>query len=419
MRILIHGINYSPELVGIGKYTGEMAAFLVEQGHQVQVITSIPYYPDWHPQPGYSRWKYYKENIDGVQVYRCPIYVPKKPFGLKRIFHLLSFALTSAPIVIGHATWKPNLVMSIAPAIASAPFAWITSRLSGCPAWLHIQDFELDAAINLGMLPGSKKHWIFRFIIPVMRFMELWILKRFDRLSSISQRMLDHLLQKGIAVNKIYLLPNWVDCRVIFPLDSSSTYRTEWGLKPDQVLVLYAGSMGHKQGLELLLQTAQTLQNATNSSSAKKLVFVLCGEGTARLELEKQALGLKNVIFAPLQPADKLNQLLNAADIHVLLQRSGVADRVMPSKLSGMLASGRPVIATADSGTELAQVIEQVGIVVQPDNLNALCNSIRTLADQPSLRNELGLLGRRYVQAHWEKQSVLRNFIRQLETLRV
>jgi len=419
MRILIHGINYSPELVGIGKYTGEMAAFLVEQGHQVRVVTALPYYPDWRVQPGYSPWKYHQESIKGVHVYRCPIYVSHNPSGFRRLLHLVSFAITSAPLVITQATWKPNLVMSIAPAIAGAPFAWITARLAGCPSWLHIQDFELDAAINLGMLPGSKQSRTFQFSTSILQFLEIWLLNRFDRLSSISQRMLDHLSQKGIPAIKTSLLPNWVDCQVIFPLANPSPYRAEWDLKADQILVLYAGSMGQKQGLELLLQAARTMQNATNDNPDKRFIFVLCGEGTARLELEKQAIGLKNVIFIPLQPADKLNELLNAADIHVLLQRPGVADRVMPSKLTGMLASGKPVIATADPGTELAQVIEQVGLLVSPDNLNGLCTALRTLVDQPALRNELGSKGRRFVQDHWDKQAVLLNFVMQLESLRV
>jgi colanic acid biosynthesis glycosyl transferase WcaI len=419
MRILIHGINFSPELVGIGKYTGEMAAFLVNQGHQVRVVTALPYYPDWRVQPGYSPWKYRQESIEGVRVYRCPIFISNKPSGLARIFHLVSFAITSAPLVVAQAAWKPNLVMSIVPAIAGAPFAWLTARLAGCPAWLHIQDFELDSAINLDMLPGSKQSRTFLFITSIMKFLEIWLFNRFDHLSSISQRMLDHLLQKGIPANRTSLLPNWVDCQVIFPLASSSPYRAEWGLKSDQISVLYAGSMGQKQGLELLLQAARAMQNTSNDNPGKRLVFVLCGEGTARRELEKQAIGLNNVIFTPLQPAGKLNELLNAADIHVLLQRPGVADRVMPSKLTGMLASAKPVIATADPGTELAQVIEQVGLLVPPDNLNDLCTALRTLVDQPTLRNELGSKGRKFVQAHWDKQAVLQNLVIQLESLRV
>ena len=419
MRILVHGINYSPELVGIGKYTGEMASFLVEHGHQVRVVTALPYYPDWRVQPGYSPWKYHQESLEGVYIYRCPIFVSNKPSGLKRIFHLASFAITSAPLMFAQAAWKPNLVMSIAPAIAGAPFAWLTARLAGCPAWLHIQDFELDAAINLDMLPGSKQSKTFHFLTGILQFLEIWLLNRFDRLSSISQRMLDHLLQKGIPAVKTSLLPNWVDCQVIFPLTSSSPYRAEWGLKPDQILVLYAGSMGQKQGLELLLQAAQIMQNATSDSPDKRLVFVLCGEGTAHQELEKQAIGLKNVIFSPLQPAERLNELLNAADIHVLLQRPVVADRVMPSKLTGILASGKPVIATADPGTELAQVIEQVGLLVPPDNLKSLCTALRTLVDQPALCDELGSKGRRFAQDHWDKKLVLNNFMMQLESLRV
>jgi len=419
MRILIHGINYSPELVGIGKYTGEMASFLVEQGHQVRVVTALPYYPAWRVQPGYTTWKYHQEILAGVRVYRAPIFVSPMPSGFARMIHLASFAISSAPLVLSQAAWKPNLVISIAPAIASAPFAWMTARLAGCPAWLHIQDFELDAALSLDMLPGAKRSRAFQFLLHIMQSMERWLLNRFDHLSTISQSMLNHLQQKGIPAVRTSLLPNWVDCEVIFPLSSSSPFRAEWGLKSDQISVLYAGSMGQKQGLELLLQAARMMQSATNDSISQRLVFVLCGDGAVRHELEQQATGLKNVIFIPLQPAARLNELLNAADIHVLLQRAGAADRVMPSKLTGMLASGKPVVATANPGTELAQVIEQVGVLVPAESLENLCNALQTLGNQPALRVDLGMKGRRYVQDHWDKQTVLHYLAAQLNPLRL
>ncbi len=419
MRILIHGLNYSPELVGIGKYTEEMASFLVEQGHQVRVVTALPYYPDWRVKPGYTTWKYRQEILAGVRVYRCPIFVSPNPSGLARMIHLASFAITSAPLVLAQAVWKPDLVMSIVPAIASAPSAWLAARLAGCRAWLHIQDFELDAAIKLEMLPGGTRSWIFRFLSRALLFLEIWLLNRFDRLSTISQRMLDHLWQKGIPADKTCLLPNWVDCQAIFPLTSSGPYRAEWGLNAHQVVVLYAGSMGQKQGLELLLQAARLMENAASDSLDRRLVFVFCGEGAARRDLEQLASGLKNVIFIPLQPADRLNELLNSADIHVLLQRAGAADLVMPSKLSGMLASGKPVIATANQGTELAQVIEQVGLLVPAGSLEDLCAALRALVEQPALRLELGMKGRQYVEEHWEKQAVLLNLAAQLNSLQV
>ena len=98
MRILIHGVNFSPELTGIGKYSGEMAAWLAQRGHEVRVVTAPPYYPDWRVGEGYSGVAYRTEKWQGVLVYRCPLWVPARPGGLTRLMHLMSFAVASLPV---------------------------------------------------------------------------------------------------------------------------------------------------------------------------------------------------------------------------------------------------------------------------------------------------------------------------------
>ena len=143
MRLLIHGLNFAPELTGIGKYTGEMAAYLENHGYEVRVITTPPYYPHWKVQPGYSGRSYRRETDQGVRILRCPLLVPRQPTGIKRILHLLSFAFSSFPAMLSQLSWRPHLVMSIAPAFACAPFSLLTARLARSRAWLHIQDFEV------------------------------------------------------------------------------------------------------------------------------------------------------------------------------------------------------------------------------------------------------------------------------------
>ena len=156
METLIIGINFSPELTGIGKYTGELAEYLVEAGHEVRVITAPPYYPQWQVQDGYSSWRYRRERRRGIVIYRCPLWVPARPTGLKRILHLASFGLSSLPPAILLAGWRPQVVLSIAPALLSAPAALLSARLAGAKAWLHIQDFELEAAVSLGLVPTGR-----------------------------------------------------------------------------------------------------------------------------------------------------------------------------------------------------------------------------------------------------------------------
>ncbi len=395
MRILVYGLNFDPELVGIGKFTGEMARFLAQGGHQVRVVTAPPYYPEWRVQPGYAAWAYRRETLETIQVFRCPLWVPSRPSGLSRILHLFSFALFSTPALLVQLRWQPEIILAVAPAIAGAPAAWFFARLFGSSAWLHLQDFELDAALKLQMVPGL--HLLGRWL----QWSEAVLLKRFDRVSTISQRMQERLWDKGLGAQKTRLLPNWVDCRAIFPQDTPSPFRQRWGLDFEQVLVLYSGSMGHKQGLELLVQAARLLQEEHH------IHFVLCGDGSARRALEDLSTGLDNLTFFPLQPAEKLNDLLNAADIHVLIQRANAADLVMPSKLNGMLASGRPVIATANPNTELARVVSQVGLVIPPEDVGAMRSAILHLANQAELREKLGRQGRTYALENCDQAVIL------------
>ena len=160
MRILIVGINFFPELTGIGKYTGEMAVSISQHGHQVQVITAPPYYPHWQVQKGYHWWSYRKEEWNTISINRCPLWIPRQPTGLKRIIHLLSFAVSSIPPLLMSLRWRPDIVICIAPALFSAPGAWIAANLAKAKSWLHIQDFELEAALELGLVlykPIDKK----------------------------------------------------------------------------------------------------------------------------------------------------------------------------------------------------------------------------------------------------------------------
>jgi colanic acid biosynthesis glycosyl transferase WcaI len=405
MRILILGINFTPELTGIGKYTGDLAHYLTQRGHQVHVVTAPPYYPHWRVITGYRSWAYQQEVIEGAIVYRCPLWVPRHPRGFNRLVHLVSFAISSFPIMLAQSRWKPQLVLCIAPAIVSAPTAWLTARLAGCKAWLHIQDFELDAALRLDMLPGLA--WASN----IFQRLERTLLNSFDHLSSISIRMLAHLAGKGVPADKVSLFANWVDCEVITPTNRLNSFRSEWHFSEETVIILYSGNMGHKQGLETLIESARLLH------SNPAIQFVLCGEGAARASLQQQASNLSNVHFHPLLPAGQLNQLLNTADIHALTQRRNAADLVMPSKLSGMLASGRPVIATALPGTELAAVIEQVGVLVSPENPAELVKAILLLTQHPELRQKLGQRGRSYALTYWNKLTVLNSWIQEVESL--
>jgi colanic acid biosynthesis glycosyl transferase WcaI len=405
MRILIVGLNFYPEPTGIGKYSGEFAAYLAGHGHFVRVITTPPYYPHWQVQAGYNAGRYQKEIWQGLEIQRCPLWVPGHPTGFTRLLHLATFAFSSLPALISQLNWKPNVVLCIAPALMNAPFVLAFARLSGSKSWLHIQDFELDAALKLGLFPADK-----RLSNPATRF-EHFLLNGFDHLSTIADGMLDHLHEKGIPKNKTSLFPNWVDTNQIFPLGDENPLRSGLGLSAGQAVILYAGTMGKKQGLEDLLVAARNLQDQT------QIQFILCGDGVVRAELEVAAQGLSNVRFLPVQPIEKLNQLLNLADIHILLQKADAADLVMPSKLSGMLASGKAVIATSNPNTELGRIVSKVGILVLPEDPGALTDAILALVKSPDHRNALGQKGRAYAVNQWDAGIVLSQFEQHLREM--
>lgn len=405
LRILVCSQNHAPELIGIGKYTGEMAAWLAEQGAEVRVVAAPPYYPAWHVLPGYRSFGYRRERRDGAMVYRCPVWVPARQTGLRRILHLASFALSSLPVTLWQGlVWRPHIVVSVEPPLLASPGALLAGRLAGARSWLHVQDFEVDAALGLGFVKSG-------FMRRLATGIEHLMLKSFDRISSISPKMLERLRDKGVPDGKIAFLPNWVDAEAIRPLPEPSPLRRELGIGADVAVALYSGNMGAKQGLEMLAHAAHVLKDRD------RIVFVFAGDGSARAALEAGVAGLPNVRFLPLQPADRLNELLNLADMHLLPQRRETADLVMPSKLAGMLASGRPVIAGADTGTQIATVVHACGIVVPPENGDAMATAVAHLAEHVERRLALGEAARRVAVLEWGKEATLRAFAAELTAL--
>ncbi len=191
MRILIYSANFAPEPTGIGKYSGDMASWLADHGHEVRVVCAPPYYPTWQVDRKY-RWPLFRrERWRGVDVWRTPLWVPKSPNGLTRLLHLLSFAITSFPVMLWQVAWRPDVVLTVAPAFMCAPAGLLTAWLCRAKRWLHLQDFEVDVAFRMGMLKG-------RLLQRIALRMESSLLRRFDTVSTISGRMMQRLRAKGV-----------------------------------------------------------------------------------------------------------------------------------------------------------------------------------------------------------------------------
>lgn len=399
MRILILGLNFAPELVGIGKYTGEMADWFAQRGHEVRMVTAPPFNPEYRVGEGHSTWRYCKETSStsgagSLTTFRCPLWVPRRSSALQRTMHLASFAFTSLPVMLGHILWRPSLVLVVEPTALSVPAAKMTALLSGARSWLHIQDFEVDAGFAIGML---QSHAVRKKIAAL----EKMLLSRFDRISTISPNMLNRLTDKGVPPARSVLFPNWVDTSRIFPTGEPSALRDELGISPNAVVALYSGTMGRKQGLDILADVAHHL------ATSKTIHFVFCGDGPYRTVLVSRSAKLPNVSWLPLQPIGRLNELLNLADVHLLPQCAEIADLVMPSKLTGMLASGRPVVTTAEPGTQLATAVHDCGIRVPPGDVAAFASAIVRLAEDAALRSCLGQNARHIAETTLGKDKIL------------
>src|SRR6185312_3247482 len=185
-------------------------------------------------------------------VWRAPLWVPKSPTGITRILHLTSFAMASFPIMVWQALWRPALVLTVAPPLVCAPGALLTARLARANAWLHLQDFEIDVAFGLGLLRGRTLQRI------VLR-MERWTLRRFDTVSTISGRMVERLLTKGVAPERARYFPNWVDTSRFKRVMPKAMYRDQLGIGAGAVVVLFSGTLSAKQGLSVIPAAARLL----------------------------------------------------------------------------------------------------------------------------------------------------------------
>ncbi|WFW61929.1 colanic acid biosynthesis fucosyltransferase WcaI [Citrobacter freundii] len=402
MKILVYGINYSPELTGIGKYTGEMVEWMAQAGHEVRVITAPPYYPQWKVNSLYSAWRYRREEGDAT-VWRCPLYVPKQPSTLKRLLHLGSFAVSSFFPLMAQRRWKPDRIIGVVPTLFCTPGMRLLAKLSGARTLLHIQDYEVDAMLGLGMAGNSRGGKV----ATLASAFERNGLHNVDYVSTISRSMMNKAQEKGVAEEKVIFFPNWSEVARFRDVtaDDARALRQKLGVPEGKKIILYSGNIGEKQGLESVIDAADEL-------SAQPWLFVIVGQGggKARLENRVRERGLENVKFFPLQSYDALPALLKMADCHLVVQKRGAADAVLPSKLTNILAVGGNAVITAEPDTELGQLCDDhpgIAVCVEPESVSALVAGITQALIMP----DINTVARDYAERTLEKDRVLSQFI--------
>ena len=311
--------------------------------------------------------------------------------------HHMSFAVRAQVATMAETRrLAPDVVIGIAPSLISTMAARDAARRTGAKLWLHVQDFEVEAAFATGLM---KSQGIFA---NAARRFESWAIEA-DRVSTISPQMCTKLVAKGVVPQRVVEFRNWANIDEVVPLQNSSSYRAEWGINRPYVAI-YSGNIANKQGIEIVVEAARRLRHRGD------LAFVVCGNGPNRDRLLEQASGLDNIYFYDLQPRERLSDLLGMASVHLLPQIAGAADLVLPSKLTNMLASGRPVVATALPGTGLADEVDGCGLITPPGDAAAFAQAIEQMLDDNALRENMGRAARTRAVERWGRNEILSSF---------
>ena len=382
MRVIIWGINYSPEPTGIAPYTTALAEYLARGDWQVDVVTGFPYYPAWKKQAVDRRCLGRSEIVAGLPVHRCWQYVPARLSTWARILHELSFGLTSFWRILRLP--RADVYVVVSPPLGLGPLAWLATRIKGSGFLFHIQDLQPDSAAGLGMVrPGLFLRLLFAC--------ERLTYRCAAGISVISAGMADALRAKGVPARKIFLLPNWL--RPATPSAAKPdgpAFRRRQGIPAEALLAVYSGNLGRKQGLEGLLEAAALLAQAP--VPARPVVIVIAGDGAARAALAArlESRPLANVRLLPLLPEDDYQAMLAAADLAVIAQVAGTGQVCFPSKLLSVLAAGLPVVAVADASSDLAHAVAEGGFgrTVPPGNATALAGVLADAATDPAVGKE-------------------------------
>ncbi|HEV2840282.1 MAG TPA: WcaI family glycosyltransferase [Chthoniobacterales bacterium] len=401
MRIIVWGINYSPEFTGIAPHNVALCEFVRAKGDDVSMISGFPYYPSWEKRPEDRGQLYRTDQINGVPVHRCWQFVPARVSALKRMFHEASFLFTSTLRALSLP--RADVYVLVSPPLLLGVAGWIVGKIKGAPFVFHVQDMQPDAAVGLGMLKAGR-------LTRALYAFESFAYRQAARVSGITRGMLESFRGKGVPESKLIYFPNAIALPKNDPPPERGEFRQRHGIAPEEFLAVYAGNLGVKQGLDVLLETAPLLRDPG-------VRIVICGDGAQRETLERRVreLRLPNVTMLPLQAGRDYRALLVDADVSFITQQAGSGNSFFPSKLLGLLAESKPVITVAAPECELALSLAEgkFGVNVPPGHAQELADLLDALAHAPRRLAEYGAAGRRYVE-QFEKNRVMENFRREL-----
>ncbi len=406
MRILIYSYNYFPEPIGIAPLMTELAEGLAARGHEVRVVTAMPWYPKSEIYEEYKGKLYLTEERNGVKIQRCYVRSSSKRSFANRALFEASFVLLSFFKALQG--WRPDVLLLTIPGLPVGVPAAALGWLYRCPVVLNLQDILPDAAVHVGLLTNEK-------LINIFTQLEKFAYRTATKITVISNGFIDNLTAKKVDREKIKLIPNWVNVDFIKPLPKEDNYFRRDNNLAGKFVVLYSGNIALTQGLETVIESATYLKQLQD------IVIVIVGEEKAleRLRQYCQKLGVDNVLLLPFQPREKLPEMLSAADIGLVVQKSNVISFNMPSKIQVLLASGRAIIASVPATGTAAKAIEASGggLIVPPEDPEALAGAIKDLYSEPSKIVSLGQNSRQHAIDNYSFTSALDRYEELFATL--
>lgn len=399
MRILLLSPHYPPEVRSVSVLMSQLAEDLADAGHEVTVLT--PYPPaNMAEAPSDAAPAHGRVRVHHVTA----LPFVKVPPTVRAVTH---FTLAAAMIGAGWRLGRHDVLLAYSPPLTLALACEALGRTWGAPYILNVQDLYPQTLIDLGLARG-------RLVVGVLRWLERRAYRRAAAITVHSDGNRARLTAQGVPDAKITVVPNWIDTKATAPGPRDNAYRTEFGLG-DAFVVLFAGVMGYAQDMAVIVEAAAALRDE------REIVFLLIGDGVRRAEAEALVRDrhLENVRFGPFQPMERYPLLLNAADCCLATLQASVATPVVPSKIAGILAAARPVVAALPPG-DAREMIEASGggVCVPPGDAASLASAIRAIAHDPASAFEMGAAGRRYVERHFSRDGAAREYDTLVERVR-
>lgn len=403
MRLILLVPHFPPDVAPTGEVAGRWVDELAAAGHEIHVVTSLPWYrshrveDDWRSRR--RRWRNVirtdSEPWGSVtRVHPCAFADKENLF--TRAIGFVGFSLLS--LIAGLGRGRADGVIAMSPPLTIGPVGWLVARRSGAPYVFNVQDVYPDVLVDTGaMEPG--------LVTRALSAVESLTYRLADAVTVLSDDLRDNVKQRGGDPDHFRVIPNFVDLARISPGPRENGYRDELGLG-GRTVVLYAGNVGYSQPLDLVIDAARALADRTD------VVFVINGGGSGFDRLIEAAADLDNVVFAPLQPRERLPEVLAAGDIHLVVLRRGLAKVSVPSKVYSILAAGRPVLASIDPDTEITRLVAaaECGVCVPPEDPAAFVAGLITLIDDLDRAAAQGDNGRRHVEGWLSPAGVARAY---------